>query len=111
MPSVGSGSMGGCGPDSMGTADGSPCGQYNATLLYLKNGGRALHDALSYGNQWGTGAAVKDAAKLLNIKREEVFMMSMVPREIPGHGTMISATAVAISNSTLSTPIQRVESA
>ena len=85
MPSIGSGSMGGCGPDSMGTKDGSPCSQYNNTLVYLKAGGRALHDALSYGNQWGTGAAVKDAPKLLGIQRSEIFMMSMVPREMMGY--------------------------
>lgn len=96
MPSVGSGSMGGCGPDSMGTEDGSPCAQYNATLLYLQHGGRALHDALSYGNQWGTGAAVKDAAKLLNIKREEVFMMSMVPREMMGYNLTKRAVAASL---------------
>eukprot|EP01051_Picozoa_sp_SAG22_P021500 SAG22_NODE_4767_length_1170_cov_1.107376_2_plen_280_part_00 len=85
MPSIGTGSMGGCGPDSFGTPDGSPCGQYNMTLMYLKNGGRALHDALSYGNQYGTGKAVADAQKLLGIKRQEVFMMSMVPREMMGY--------------------------
>lgn len=96
MPSVGSGSMGGCGPDSMGTKDGSPCAQYNGTMLYLKHGGRALHDALSYGNQWGTGAAVKDAAKLLNIKREEVFMMSMVPREMMGYNLTKRAVAASL---------------
>jgi hypothetical protein len=111
--------MGGCGPDSM---DGPyPCGQYNATLLYLKNGGRALHDALSYGNQvaasaapeyaprrrllrarsaagqWGTGAAVKDAPKLLNIKREDIFMMSMVPREMMGYDLTKKAVAASLA--------------
>ena len=82
MPSIGSGSGGGCGPDSFGGP--FPCAQYNNTLLYLKTGGRALHDALSYGNQFGTGAAVKAAATQLGIKREEIFMMSMVPREMMG---------------------------
>ena len=52
MPSIGSGSMGGCSPDGP-FPGGVPCKQYNGTLLYLKNGGRALHDALSYCNQYG----------------------------------------------------------
>ena len=41
---------------------------------YLKNGGRSLHDALSYCNQYGTGQAVKDS----KVPRSQVFMMSMV---------------------------------
>ena len=34
---------------------------------------------------WVRGSAVKDAEKLLGIQREDVFMMSMVPREMMGY--------------------------
>ena len=95
MPSIGSGSGGGCGPDSFGGP--FPCAQYNNTLLYLRAGGRALHDALSYGNQFGTGAAVKAAATQLGIKREEIFMMSMVPREMMGYNLTKRAVAASLA--------------
>eukprot|EP01047_Picozoa_sp_COSAG01_P003021 COSAG01_NODE_86_length_27623_cov_39.847224_11_plen_389_part_00 len=97
MPSIGSGSMGGCGPDSFGTKDGSPCAQYNNSLLYLSLGGRALHDALSYGNQFGTGAAVRDAPAKLGIAREEIFVMSMVPREMMGYNLTMQAVEASLA--------------
>jgi len=89
MPSVGAGSMGGCSPDGP-FPGGVPCKQYNATLMYLKNGGRSLHDALSYCNQYGTGQAVKDS----KVPRSQVFMMSMVPYHLLGYNnTKLSVAA------------------
>ena len=38
------------------------------TLDWFKSGGRAVHDALSYGNQAGLGAAIKDSG----LQRHEV---------------------------------------
>ena len=81
MPSIGLGSSGGCGPDSFATADGSPCGEYNATMLWFGNGGRAVHTALSYCNQFGVGAAYHASG----LKREDVFLMSMVPKFLMGY--------------------------
>ena len=81
MPTIGLGSSGGCGPDSFGTADGSPCAGYNASLEWINNGGRALHDALSYCNQYGVGRAVRDSG----LPRDELFVMSMVPKFLMGY--------------------------
>ena len=81
MPTIGLGSSGACGPDSFGTVDGSPCQEYNATRLWFANGGRAVHTALSYCNQYGVGAAFRDSG----LRRESVFLMSMVPKFLMGY--------------------------
>ena len=60
MPSVAMGNPGGCGADSFGTQDGSPCAAYNTTMSWFSVGGRSVHDALSYGNQFGLGKAAND---------------------------------------------------
>jgi diketogulonate reductase-like aldo/keto reductase len=53
-------------------------------------GYRAFHDALSYCNQAGLGAAVKDSS----VKRSELFLMSMVPTYLMGYNeTMASVQA------------------
>ena len=49
---------------------------HDAVLLYLKNGGRAVHGAWMYCNQEAIGRAVADSG----VPREEVFLMSMLPQ-------------------------------
>jgi diketogulonate reductase-like aldo/keto reductase len=78
MPSVGLGSSGGCHPDPDGTEH--QCKGYNVSLQAMQLGYRAFHDALSYGNQAGLGAAVKASG----IPRSELFLMSMVPKYLMG---------------------------
>eukprot|EP00937_MAST-01D_sp_MAST-1D-sp2_P001890 g1890.t1 len=92
MPTIGLGSSGSCGPDSFGTADNSPCAGYNATMEWFKNGGRAVHDALSYCNQYGVGRAVRDSG----LPREEVFVMSMVPKFLMGYNETKAAVRASL---------------
>lgn len=40
---------------------------------------------------------MKDAPKLLNIKREDIFMMSMVPREMMGYDLTKKAVAASLA--------------
>ena len=79
MPSIGLGSSGSCHPDVQGTE--RSCPNYNATLSAIQLGYRSFHDALSYGNQAGLGAAIKAS----RLERSEVFVMSMVPKYLMGH--------------------------
>lgn len=80
MPTIGLGSSGQCGPDTFGPA-GVPCQEYNATRSWFAVGGRSVHTALSYCNQFGVGAAFRDSGLL----REDVFLMSMVPKFLMGY--------------------------
>ena len=94
MPSVGLGSSGGCGPDSMGTPDGSPCKWYNASLQWFKQaGGRAVHDALSYGNQYGLGAAFRASG----LARADAFLMSMVPKYLMGFNETLASVEASLA--------------
>jgi hypothetical protein len=66
MPSIGAGSMGGCGPDSMGTPDGSPCAQYNVRAALsdirrwcrCRRGPNTAHCALLFCQRHGRQAAL-----------------------------------------------------
>jgi diketogulonate reductase-like aldo/keto reductase len=93
MPTVGLGSSGGCGPDSFGTADGSPCAWYNASSSWFKHGGRAVHDALSYGNQFGVGAAFRDSG----LGRTDVFLMTMVPKYLMGFNETLASVEASLA--------------
>lgn len=79
MPTVSLGSGGKCHPDPDGTEQ--QCSSYNNTMMALANGYRGFHTALSYGNQAGLGAAVKDSG----LPRESLFLMSMVPFHLLGY--------------------------
>jgi len=92
MPSVGSGSMGSCGPDSFGTVGNVPCENMNASLQYFGLGGRSVHDALSYCNQYGLGAA----AQASMIPRKDLFLMSMVPYHLLGYNNTIAAVHASL---------------
>ncbi len=85
---VGLGNGGGCHPDPDGTE--RNCSSYKTTMQAISVGYRAFHDALSYCNQAGLGAAVKDSS----VKRSELFLMSMVPTYLMGYNeTMASVQA------------------
>ena len=60
MPTVGLGNGGGCCADPDGSCE-KTCGAYKVSTEAMGVGYRAFHDALSYCNQAGLGAAVKDA--------------------------------------------------
>lgn len=90
MPSVGLGSSGGCHPDPDGTEN--TCSQYTAVTQALSLGYRSFHDALSYGNQAGTGAALRDS----KIPRSELFVMSMVPTYLMGFNETKAAVAASL---------------
>ncbi len=92
MPSVGLGSSGGCGPDNFNTPDGSPCAEYNATKLWFSLGGRAVHTALSYCNQYGVGAAYRHSG----LPRDSVFLMSMVPKYLMGYNETIASVRASL---------------
>jgi diketogulonate reductase-like aldo/keto reductase len=97
MPSVELGSSGGCGPDSFGTPDGKPCTLYNATMSWYDLGGRASHDALSYGNQYGVGRAAADFIKANpDVKRSDLFLMSMVPKFLMGYDATKASVAASL---------------
>lgn len=91
MPSVGLGSSGGCHPDVDGSE--STCGNYNATLEAIKVGFRSFHDALSYGNQAGLGAAVRASG----LPRKEIFVMSMVPKYLMGYNETRAAVVASLA--------------
>eukprot|EP00040_Diaphanoeca_grandis_P022674 m.122356 g.122356 ORF g.122356 m.122356 type:complete len:360 (+) comp28916_c0_seq3:187-1266(+) len=57
------------------TPPGNTTDTYSAVLLYLQNGGRALHTAWMYCNQHAVGAAMADSG----VPRSEIFLMSMIP--------------------------------
>ena len=98
MPSIGLGSSGHCHPDPDGS-EASACSNYKATLSAIQAGYRSFHDALSYSNQAGVGAAVKASG----VPRDELFMMSMVPKYLMGYnnlrGSLSSAAASRVSRS------------
>eukprot|EP00729_Bicosta_minor_P022718 gene22718-27264_t len=54
---------------------------YNATKLWLQNGGRAVHAAWMYCNQAEVGQAIRDSG----IPRSELFIMSMFPQWTMGY--------------------------
>lgn len=68
------------------TPPGSTTTVYDAVLLYLKNGGRAVHGAWMYCNQEAIGRAVADSS----VPREEVFLMSMLPQWYMGYNETIA---------------------
>lgn len=70
MPVVGLGSAFGF------TPPGSTNNTYDGVLLYLQNGGRAIHTAWMYCNQESVGKAIKDSG----VPREDIFLMSMLPQ-------------------------------
>ena len=86
MPSVGLGSSGICHPDPDGTESTDPigCSSYPAAISALNLGYRSFHTALSYDNLAGLGQAIEDSIKLGNITRQELFVMSMVPKYLMG---------------------------
>jgi diketogulonate reductase-like aldo/keto reductase len=59
----------------------------------IKLGYRGFHDALSYCNQAGLGAAVKDSG----IGRENFFLMSMVPTYLMGFNETISSVEASLA--------------
>ena len=91
MPSLGLGSSGSCHPDQDGTEK-TTCTNYNATLSAIKLGYRSFHDALSYGNQAGLGAAVRDSG----VPRSQLFLMSMVPTYLMGFNETKAAVAASL---------------
>eukprot|EP01062_Namystynia_karyoxenos_P059928 TRINITY_DN51352_c0_g1_i1.p1 TRINITY_DN51352_c0_g1~~TRINITY_DN51352_c0_g1_i1.p1 ORF type:complete len:371 (+),score=114.84 TRINITY_DN51352_c0_g1_i1:77-1189(+) len=95
MPTVGLGNGGGCHPDPDGTERLS-CPSYNVTLSAIGVGYRAFHDALSYCNQAGLGAAVRDAVQLGKLRRSEAFLMSMVPKFLMGYNQTKGAVAASM---------------
>lgn len=90
MPTLGLGSSGGCHPDPNGTE--RQCEGYNATLQAISLGYRSFHDALSYGNQAGVGAAVRDSG----VPRHELFLMSMVPTYLMGYNETVASVAASL---------------
>lgn len=90
MPSLGLGSAGGCHPDPDGTE--RSCPGYIAATQALGLGYRSFHDALSYGNQAGLGAAIKDS----NISRKDIFVMSMVPKYLMGYNETKASVAASL---------------
>ena len=90
MPTVGSGSSGGCHPDPDGTE--KKCSNYKAAMSWFGNGGRAVHDALSYCNQAGLGAAVNDCG----LPRRELFVMSMVPTYLMGYNLTVASISASL---------------
>lgn len=72
----------------------------NVHLLsdFFVQGGRGMHDALSYCNQYGTGAAVKDfLAQRTDVSRKDIFMMSMVPYHLLGYNNTLQAVEASLS--------------
>ena len=92
MPSVGLGNGGGCHPDPDGT-ERHTCESYNVTTEAMGVGYRAFHDALSYGNQAGLGAAVKDS----KLDRSALFLMSMVPTYLMGYNETVAAVHASLA--------------
>ena len=90
MPTVGLGSSGGCHPDHDGTE--ASCSNYKAAMSWFHNGGRAVHDALSYCNQAGLGAAVNNCG----LPRSELFVMSMVPTYLMGYNLTIASVHASL---------------
>jgi diketogulonate reductase-like aldo/keto reductase len=90
MPTISMGSGGSCHPDPDGTEKG--CKNYQTTLQWFKLGGRGVHDALSYQNQAGLGAAIADS----NLSRKELFVMSMVPTYLMGYNETIAAVHASL---------------
>lgn len=79
MPLIGLGSTGACHADPDGSEQ--DCSSFQAIKLAMQNGYRAFHDALSYGNQAGLGAAIKNSS----LPRKDLFVMSMVPKYLMGY--------------------------
>ena len=92
MPSIGLGSSGHCHPDPDGS-EASACSNYNATLSAIQAGYRSFHDALSYSNQAGVGAAVKASG----VPRDELFMMSMVPKYLMGYNNTYASVEASLA--------------
>ena len=81
MPAVAMGNAGSCYPDPTGHEATDPnCPAYAVIKNALDVGYRSFHDALSYGNQAGLGAALKDALAepSATLQRSDLFVMSMV---------------------------------
>lgn len=87
MPSVALGNAGGCHPDPNGNEATDPtCPAYNVVLSAIDVGYRSFHDALSYSNQAGLGAALKEAMTgARQVPRADLFAMSMVPKYLMGY--------------------------
>jgi len=92
MPSIGLGSSGHCHPDPDGT-EAASCSNYNATLSAIKAGYRSFHDALSYSNQAGVGAAIKASG----VPRAELFMMSMIPKYLMGYNNTYASVEASLA--------------
>jgi diketogulonate reductase-like aldo/keto reductase len=95
MPSVGLGSSGSCHPDPDGT-ERTSCTNYAAATAALGLGYRSFHDALSYENQAGLGAAIKDAVAAGALRREDIFLMSMVPKYLMGYNHTKASVAASL---------------
>jgi diketogulonate reductase-like aldo/keto reductase len=74
MPLVGMGAAFGF------TPPGSTTVAYNATKLWLENGGRGVHSAWMYCNQPALGRAVNDFMRDSGVARAELFVESMLPQ-------------------------------
>ena len=88
---LGLGSSGGCHPDPDGTE--KKCSNYQAVMSAISVGYRGFHDALSYGNQAGLGAAVSDSG----LPRSELFVMSMVPTYLMGYNTTLESVQASLA--------------
>lgn len=98
MPSVGLGSSGHCHPDPDGSENKTAaCSTYTASSSALKVGYRSFHDALSYENQAGLGAAIRDTVATGVLQREDIFLMSMVPKYLMGYSSTKASVAASLS--------------
>merc|ERR1719506_3374161 len=59
----------------------------------MQSGYRGFHDALSYGNQAGVGAAARDSG----IPRKQLFIMSMVPMYLMGYNATKASVAASMA--------------
>merc|ERR1719506_1674395 len=59
----------------------------------MQSGYRGFHDALSYGNQAGVGAAARDSG----IPRKQLFIMSMVPMYLMGYNATKASVAASLA--------------
>ena len=58
----------------------------------IKLGYRSFHDALSYCNQAGLGAALRDSG----LPRADLFVMSMVPKYLMGYNETKASVAASL---------------
>lgn len=55
---------------------------HDATLEFLRAGGRLLDTAEHYGNHGQVGAAIREAAKSHEVRREDIFLTTKLPQTL-----------------------------